>query len=1110
MPFLPETNDPTILPVMPVGREPVEPRATDFSDTVAAAFRQDNPLVSVYHRLSEGFFPAEPDHNPLDIVKDTPFEANHLDAFVRSRSKAETLSIMSRIERENEDRRILESAGAAGVVAQIAAGLFDPTIALPGGAIYKAARGGYAVARSAASVGAAALLQSSVSEAALQATQETRTAGETAMVIGSSTLLGAFIGAGASALLSRAERVALEKSLDADRAAMAAHATGQPASAGAAATDERDLQLVKTGLEFTSFVSPTRRVMSSESVAARRALADLAETPYRFADNEAGVATTQGAALDRLARIQTVGAKVQVADEIDRLFSEYRFGEQVTYPRLKAQFERFAGTDTGRLTHLQFKEEVGRAMREGDTHAIPQVQAAAQYIRNRVFEPWKQRAIDLGLLPEGVSVETAASYFTRVYNKEAIVARRPEFLDRVTTYLTDDQATKAAAKERLIGLNDDLARARAELARAGSGDAAVAAQARYDAARARIEAEIAAWGGKSSADAKSAIKAREKYDAERQARASAKGEDAPSGRLRSADDAIDSTVKKIIESDRDLSPQELRARASEIADRILSSPDGRLPYDAPSGGPRIGFAGEGREPPRGPLAARQFAIPDKMIEEFLVSDVEEVAGVYLRTMVPDVLLTERFGDTLMTESFRKINEDYGRLAEAATSETRRRALYSERDRVIRDMAAMRDRVRHVYGWNPDMQNMARVANGLKVFNNLTSMGMAAISSIPDMAGVVFRHGLTTTFADGWAPYFGSLVKDNPAFRQFRSQMRAMGIGVETAINARQHTLDDVMDTYRPQSRFERALQAVNDKFFIANLLAPLTDATKQIAAHVATAEILRMARAVVDGKATGRQIAVLAENGIDRQMADRIWRAWSNGGGDVVDGVHLPNTGAWADNGAREAFEGAVAREVDIAVVTPGQEKPLLMSQPVMSLLLQFKSFVASANERILIANLQRRDAAVLSGIVVSIGLGMLAYKLNAVAGGTPTSERPQDWIKEAISRGGMMGWLEEGNAMAAKMTRGSLDIYRVIGADRPLTRYASRNSADMLLGPTAGKLSSLAQVTGAAGSGEWTEGDTKAVRRLVAGQNLFYLRHLLNEVEAGVNDAFGIPMRDR
>jgi hypothetical protein len=93
-------------------------------------------------------------------------------------------------------------------------------------------------------------------------------------------------------------------------------------------------------------------------------------------------------------------------------------------------------------------------------------------------------------------------------------------------------------------------------------------------------------------------------------------------------------------------------------------------------------------------------------------------------------------------------------------------------------------------------------------------------------------------------------------------------------------------------------------------------------------------------------------------------------------------------------------------------------------------------------------------------------------------------------------------------MTRGGVDMYRMIGADKPLSRYASRSTLDMFLGPTAGKVQALTQATGAAASGEWGESDTKAVRKLTAFQNLFWLRGVLNQVEQGINGAAGVPMK--
>lgn len=905
--------------------------------------------------------------------------------------------------------------------------------------------------------------------------------------------------------------------------------TGQALAAGAAASDTRKLELVPFGLSEIPGVrrvvektSPMQRVFGADSVTARRTGADLAETSLLFKENLEGGVTTVGPALDREARLNIHKGQVAIGDELSRQFSEYRFGEQKSFPRARAAVEDFGwsgrrngGNGSPDMSFDEFKEAVSDALRNGDQHEIPQVQMAAQAVRSKIFEPWKKRAIDAGLLPEDVGVKTADSYLSRLYNKQAIASKRPEFVDRVTDWLQSDQATKAQAKDRIEGLSRQLTEATStiekatarlakmkddDLFREGLEGDLIRATAQQERARKTIEEEIAKWEGKSVAEAKSALKARAKAEEERAPEAK---------RLKSADKAVDKAVKRIIESDRDLSRDELRSRAQEITDRIIGSPDGRLPYDL---GMEHGtaFGGSG-EPPRGALAAREFNIPDATIKDFLENDIEHIVGAHLRTMVPDVLLTEKFGDTRMTEAFRKINDEYAAMVDAAKSEKERTRLEKERQGVTDDLAAIRDRIRGTYAISPELplRNAARAAAVLKNYNVLTSMGSAALSSLPDMAGSVLRHGITSTFNDAWSPFFQFLTKQSDAWSAAAREYRAMGIAVESVLASRHHALTDTLDTYHPQSRVERTLQWATGKFQFVNMLAPWTDFAKINASMVAGSEILRAVKASAEGSISARQLRNLGESGIEPHMAARIAKAFEDGG-EIRDGVHLPNTADWTDGEARRVFEGAVARDVDIAVVTPGQEKPLWFSHPLLGVLSQFKSFTAAATERVLISNLQRRDAQVLQGVIFSMGLGMLSYKLNSLTGGQPVSDKPQDWIKEAISRGNLLGWAEEGNALVSKASGGSLDIYRVLGAGKPLSRYVSRSALDQVLGPTAGKIGDILKVTSAAGRMDWNEGDSKSLRRGVALQNVWYLRKGFDAIESSANNAFGIPMKAR
>jgi hypothetical protein len=639
-------------------------------------------------------------------------------------------------------------------------------------------------------------------------------------------------------------------------------------------------------------------------------------------------------------------------------------------------------------------------------------------------------------------------------------------------------------------------------------DAQAAAEAELASVRELVEKEVVAWKGKSAGEAVAVLRRRAEADAARQGAMQAGTYAGRRGRLTAADRAVDSWVSGRIAKDNDLPRQELEARAEQTIDRILGGPDGRLPYDAPAGGPRQGPPGE---QVRGSLNSRDFAIPSNLVQDYLENDVEHVLGVTMRTLLPDVALHSRFGDAEMTAVFKSIKEEFAAKIAAAKTPAERTALAAQRDRVERDLAAQRDRIRGVYGWSADVgaRQAARLAQVAKAYNVVTDLGTAPLNSMGDLLTVTFRHAITDVLSDAWLPFFKGMITGDKAFSQsVTRELKAAMIAVETETNLRHRALSDVLDHYQPGSKFERGLAWMSDKSQLVNGQAWWTDRVKSFAGAVVMANILRKAERVADGRATAKDLAELAERNIDAATARRIWENFSGpNGGDKIDGVLVPNTGEW-DQRVADVFRAATAREVDIGVITPGLEKPLFMSRPVASLLGQFKAFVAATHERVLLASLMKRDAIALQGVLATVAAGMLSYRLYAAVSGQEVSDRLQDWIKEGVARSGILGWLDEGNNITANVTSGRVDLYRAIGADRPLSRWSSRSVWGALLGPTAGKVEGVKQVIGAGMRGDWTAADTSRLRRLMPFQNLFYIRNLLNELEAGVNDALGVPPR--
>lgn len=98
-------------------------------------------------------------------------------------------------------------------------------------------------------------------------------------------------------------------------------------------------------------------------------------------------------------------------------------------------------------------------------------------------------------------------------------------------------------------------------------------QARLDAARTRAEDIVLEWDGHRSAGSKSAIRARQKAEAARTERP------ADARRLTSADASVETALRRIVDSQQDLEHDELVDIAEQIAHRITSTADGRLPYN---------------------------------------------------------------------------------------------------------------------------------------------------------------------------------------------------------------------------------------------------------------------------------------------------------------------------------------------------------------------------------------------------------------------------------------------------------------------------------------------------------------------------------------------------
>jgi hypothetical protein len=470
MPFLEDNGQPIDLSKRidtPTGFA-VTPGANDLEDTGTkqawnwgAAFRRNNEMAALASSESSWTDNSpEPGFNPWDKIKGTPDEANFA-ALSEARNSKKFEAIRTDIARENADRKLLDSQPWwMGLVTEGTAGILSPTTLLPGGSFVKGAKGGVAIVKAGASVGVANAVGAGIQEAALQSVEQTRTAGESATSIGASLFLGGLLGAGGQAVLSKADWqkgiTALERDLEAtntpavtpEAVLEAANSNAPLRSVGAAANTATDLAdntiaggVARMTAAATAQMNPLLRALHSPSAAYREIMLDTVENPLYLKKNFEGVASEPA---------------------VETLMKEYNGGLAKAIGATNDGYQEFRKAG-GQLGKDEFREAVGKAMRRGDTDSDPIIAKVAQEYRAKVFEPLKQQAIDAKLLPADVSVDTAQSYFTRMWNGRKISADEQGFKGMVEDYVNQQMPKYLAAfdretAEKVAKLKDDALR----------------------------------------------------------------------------------------------------------------------------------------------------------------------------------------------------------------------------------------------------------------------------------------------------------------------------------------------------------------------------------------------------------------------------------------------------------------------------------------------------------------------------------------------------------------------------------------------------------------------------------------------------------------------------
>ena len=499
---------------------------------------------------------------------------------------------------------------------------------------------------------------------------------------------------------------------------------------------------------------------------------------------------------------------------------------------------------------------------------------------------------------------------------------------------------------------------------------------------------------------------------------------------------------------------------------------------------------------------------------FIMSDIFALQKTYARQIIPDILLTRKYGDPnglgvrfiedgemsgfnpgLITVANEYNFKLIGKKGKA------RDALIKERDQVLTDLEASIELIRGTYGLPANPHAWSSVAmRTMKHYNALTMLtGFAA--AIPDVARTVMTSGIKRGFKTQFE-MFSDFLDGGTIFKMGKKEAQSFGEAVDMVTGQRAMLFADVGDMFGLASKLESGLgKASAFNFMYVNLMSRWTEMAKSMASVTIGSRILEDSIRWTKGSLPDKWKTALSSSGINEDMARRIAVQFEKHG-EKTKHNFMANTAKWEDEAAVDAFGAALNKDINITIVTPGLgDTPLWMSSELGSTFAQFKKFAISATQRMLMRGMQEKDLDFLFGSMLLMGSGMLIDKIYTEFrfGRDYSKQSLTTKLLNAFDRSGLAGIYTDINKAIETLTDNRIGIGPLVGESKPFGS-SNRWKAGTIGGPTGGQIYNIFDILYDVGGNQYNHHTAKNVRRLIPFQNVWYLDWLFDDIQKGLH----------
>lgn len=512
-----------------------------------------------------------------------------------------------------------------------------------------------------------------------------------------------------------------------------------------------------------------------------------------------------------------------------------------------------------------------------------------------------------------------------------------------------------------------------------------------------------------------------------------------------------------------------------------------------------------------PLMERSLRIESKEIEEFLETDLTQIARMYSNRMGMAIEMTRSFGDRHLTDFLIKTE-----LEILSKGNIKTKKQITAMNKGLGAINGAKEKMYGIYN-NKDITAIDKVLG--QFARNLTSfntMGKVLFTAYADAGRPIMVNGVSRAFPE----FFGTMIANKQAFTKMAEDFDFLYHAHELA--SQMGAMERYTTGIGPVG--SNILQRSQGAWYWANGLTPWTLMMKRWTGIISQKRFIEDILKVSNGTATKDEIFRLSTYNISVDDAKLMAKMPFQ---KDKSGLILANTKAWGSqkygNQAVQKFRAAVQMDIERTIITPSPADKLNMMFGVvdipsesfrkivagnellqkfgfqehaygvkfqnafMSLPFQFLSWMVASNRKLLMAGVTGRDFYLMQGAIAMIAFGSFGDYLKA----------PEAWFRKShqekflsgVERSGVLGVFSDVSGMIENATDNQYGLRPMLGMEDPFdpdnNRARPHDKYRVLMGPAGSKFYDLYD---AMTSDELGPRDVKkAVKDLLPTQNLFW-----------------------